>query len=164
MRVVGERNGIEKKLGLLIAITFVNVARQPIVTARYQLGPGFDRMLAQMFLQKLARDSATPELIGFGRVFRPRAFFPPKINRSVSFKIDRLLEKFFYLGDPFVDPLLVEIVDLVSRLEVAQQNVIIERRTIFFGQRIHIFLGEKKVTEIEEIQIAAQNLARQVVV
>ena len=120
MRVVGQRNGIQKKLGLLIAITFVNVARQPIVTARHQLGPGFDRMLAQMFLQKLAHDSAAPELVRVRAVFRPRAFFPPKINRAVAFKIDRLLEKFFYLGDPFINAFLVEIVDLVRRLEVAQ--------------------------------------------
>src|SRR5947207_2203910 len=112
----------------------------------------------------LTHNCSPPALVGFGRIFRPRALFPPKINRPASFKIDRLLEKFFNLADPFVDPPLVEIVDLVSWLEVAQQNVIIERRTIFFGQRIHILLGEKKVTEIEELQIAAQNLARQVVV
>src|SRR5438105_14332812 len=105
-------------------------------------------MLAQMFLQKLARDSATPELVGFGRVFRPRAFFPPKINLSVSLKIDRLLEKFFYLGDPFIDPIFVEMVALVSRLEVAQKNVVIKRRTICFGERLHIFLCEKKVTQM----------------
>src|SRR5205823_11191524 len=153
-----------KKLGLLIAIAFVNVTRQPIVTAGHQLGPGFNRVLAQMFLQKLARDPAAPELVRFRPVFRPRTLFPPKINRSVGFKIDRLLEKFFYLGNPFVDPLLVEIVDLVSRLKVTEQNVVIERGAIFFGDRIDIFLSKKKVTEIQELQIAAQNLARQIVV
>ena len=117
-----------------------------------------------MFLQKFARDPATPELVRFRGVFRPRTLFPPKINCSVGFKIDRLLEKFFYLGDPFVDPLLVEIIHLVSRLEVAQQNVVIECGTIFSDHPIDIFLGEKKVTEIQEFQVAAQNFARQVVV
>src|SRR5438046_2338907 len=140
------------------------VTRDQIVPARHQRRPGFNRVLAQMFLQKLARYPATPALVRFRSVFRPRALFPPEINRSVGFKIDLLLEKFFYLGNPFVDPLLVEIVDLVSRLEVTEQNVVIERSTIFFGYRIDIFLGEKKVTEIQELQIAAQNLARQIVV
>src|SRR5437667_7298112 len=117
-----------------------------------------------MFLQKLARYPATPELVRFRTVFRPRALFPPEINRSVGFKIERLLEKFFYLGDPFIDPLLVEVVDLVCRLLLEKKNVVIERSTIFFGYRIDIFLGEKKVTEIQELQIAAQNLARQIAV
>src|SRR5437879_9809647 len=109
-------------------------------------------MLAQMFLQKLARDSATPELVGFGRVFRPRALFPPKVNRSVSFKIDRLLEKFFYLGKPFVDPHLVEIVDLVNRLEGAQKNVVIDRATILLCNPSHVYLGEQQATETAELE------------
>ena len=120
MRIVSQGNGVEEKLRLFIAITFVDIARKPIVSARDQLRSGFDRMLAQMFLQKLARDPATPQLLCLGHIFWPGAFLAPEIDRSVGFEIDRLFERFLDLSDTLIDSLLIKIVDLVSGFEVAQ--------------------------------------------
>src|SRR4026207_1249322 len=98
----------------------MHASRNAIVSARDQLRSGLDRMFAQMFLQKLARDPAPPQLIRLAYIFRPRTFIAPEIDRSVGFEIDRLFEQFLDFSYAFIDSLLIKIVDLVSGFEVAQ--------------------------------------------
>ena len=51
MRVVGLGESVEVKLDLLGPVFLVDGAGEAIVTAGDQLRPGFNRVLAQFFLQ-----------------------------------------------------------------------------------------------------------------
>ena len=116
-------------------------------------------MFAQIFLKQLVRDPSAPEFIGLGFIFRPGRFLPAQVDGVVRLEIHRLLEQFLDLGHPIVDPLLVEIEDLVGRLQVAEQNIVIERGAVFRGERVDILLGEEKMAEIEKLEIASSEIS-----
>ena len=91
VRVVRLRHRVEKILRLLVPILLMNVAREPIVATRDELRPRLDRMLTQMFLQKLTRDAAAPKIVGLRFVLWPRRFLPGQVNGTISLEIGWLL-------------------------------------------------------------------------
>ena len=160
MRVVSLGERIQIKFHLLFAIFLVDVPRDSIVAAADQLRPGLDRVLAQLFLQQFTRDAAVPQLIGLRFIFWPRRFFPAQLHGRVGFEIHRLFEQLFDLADSLVDSLLVEVVNLVSRLEIPEQNIVGQRGAVFCGQRVDIFLSEEEMAEIEQLEVIAQKFLR----
>src|SRR4029077_13632419 len=155
---------VEVELYLFVSVFLVDIAGEAIVTPCHQLRPGLEWVLAQMFLQQFVRDAAAPELIGFGLIFGPGRFLATELNRSVGLKIDGLLEQLLRLGDTLVHAFGVEIVNFVGWLQIAQKNVIIERGAIFRIECIDIFLREKEMTVIEQLEISLEKLLRQLVV
>ena len=151
MRIVGLGECVEEKLHLLVLVFLVHVARETIVAPRDELRAGLDRMLAQMFLQQLAGDATAPKLIGFRVIFRPRSFLAAKLNRPVSLKIGRLFEQLLYLRDSRIDAFLVQIVNLVSRFQVAEQNIVIDRRAVFRVDGVDILLRKKEMAKVEQL-------------
>ena len=164
MRVVGLGERIEKKLHLLVLVFLMHVAREAIVAPRHQLRPGLDRMFAQMFLQQLAGDAPAPKLIGFRVIFRPGRFLAAKLDRPVSLEIERLFEQLFHFRHARVDALLVQIVNLVSRFQIAEQNIVIDRRAVLRVDGVDILLREEKMTEVEQFEIRPQKFARDFVI
>ncbi len=54
--------------------------------------------------------------------------------------------------------------DLVGRLEVPEQDVVVERGGVFRRESVDILLGEKEMAEIEDLEIAGEEFARNLVV
>ena len=103
MRVICLGKRIEKEFDLLVLVLLVDVAGEAIIAASNQLRCGLNRMLAQMLLQQLVRDTAAPELIGFRFIFRPCRLLAAQLDGRIALEIDRLLQQFFYLCDPIIN-------------------------------------------------------------
>ena len=84
---------------------------------------------------------------------------PAQIDRPIGFEIRRLLQEFFDLPDAFIDAPGIKIVNLIGGLEVAEQNIVAECGAIFRVQHIDVFLGEEKMTVIEQLQIALKEFS-----
>ena len=117
-------------------------------------------MLTQVFLQKLVDDSPAPELIFFGLIFRPWRFLPAKLNRCIRFEINGLLQQVLNFRDPVVNAFRVKIVNLISRLECAEENIAGHRVAILRDHFINIFLSEKKMTVVEHLEIGLKEFPR----
>src|SRR5947199_10528349 len=104
MRVVCLGKRIEKKFDLLVLILLVHIAGEAIITASNQLRGGLNRMLAQMLLQQLVRNTAAPELVGFCFIFWPGRFLAAQLDRGIALEVDRLLQQFLYFRDSVVNP------------------------------------------------------------
>jgi hypothetical protein len=52
----------------------------------------------------------------------------------------------------------------VGRLEVAEENVIIESGSVFRVETVDVFLGKEKVAEIENFEVTGEKLFRDLVV
>ena len=154
---LGER--VQIKFHLLVLILLVDVAVETIIAASNQLRSRLNRVFAQMLLQQLVCDTTPPELVGFGLIFWPGRFLAAQLDRCITLEIDRLLQQVFYLGDPLVNALRVQRVNVVGRLERAKKNVFCHRAAVLGVQLIDIFLGKKKMTEIEHLQIRLQEFS-----
>ena len=100
-------------------------------------------------------------MIGLGFIFWPWRFFPSQLYSRVGLEIHRrFLQQLFDLADSLVDSLLVEVVNLVSRLEISEQNIVGQSRPVFCGQRVDLFLSEEEVAEIEQLEVIAQKFLR----
>ena len=164
VRVVSLRKRIEKQLYLFFLVLFVDVAGETIVAARDELRARLDRVFAQVFLEQLARNASAPDLISFRLILRPGRFLSAQLNGPVLLEIDRLLDQGFDLRHPGVDPLGIEIINLVGRFQVPQQDIVVQRRRILGGERIDIVLGEKEMAEIEQLEIGAKEFLGNLVV
>ncbi len=161
---VSLRKRIKIELNPFVLIFLVHGPGETIVTARYQLRPGLDRMLAQLFLQQFVRDATAPKLVGFRLIFRPGRFLAAELNRRVGFKIHRLVKQLLHLGHALVHALRVEIVNFVGRFQIAEKNVIAKRVTIFGTERVNILLCKKKMTVVEQLQISLEEFSRHFIV
>ena len=121
-------------------------------------------MFAQMLLQQLVGNTAAPELVSFGFIFRPWRFLTAQLDRLVALKIYRLLQKFFYLGHPLINTFGVQSVDVVSRFQGAKKNISSDRIAVFCAESVNVLLCKKEVTVIEQLQIRLQEFFRNLLV
>ena len=54
--------------------------------------------------------------------------------------------------------------DLVRRLQVPEQNIVVEGGGVFGRETVDVFLGEKEMAEIEHLEITGEQLARDLIV
>ena len=52
----------------------------------------------------------------------------------------------------------------MRRFQVPEQNIVVQRGRVFGRESIHVFLCEKEMTEIKQVEIAAKELARHLIV
>ena len=97
-----------------------------------------------------------PKLIGIGVIFWPGGFLAAHLHGRVALEIERLLQQLLDLCHPLINAFLVEIVNLVGRFEVAEQDVVAQRGAVFSRQRIDVLLGKEKVTEIEQLEVVTE--------
>ena len=164
VRIVGLRQRVEVKFDLLFVIFLVDVAQHAVVAALDQFRPGLDRMIGQLLLQELVLDPLAPKIIGLGFVLRPGRFLPAEEDGFVGLEINRLLDQFLDLLDPIFHPFLENGENLVRRLEVPEQDVVVESGGVFRGESVDILLGEKEMAEIEDLEVAGEQFARNLVV
>ena len=127
VRIVGLGERVEEELDLLFIIFLVDVAQHAVVAALDQLGPGLDRMLGQFLLQQLVRDSIMPKFVGLRFVLRPGRFLAAEEDGLVRLEIHRLFDQLLDFFHPVLHSLLENGENFVGRLEVPEQDVVIER-------------------------------------
>jgi hypothetical protein len=154
----------EEQLHLLGLAFLVDVTHEAIVTARDELRAGLDRVLAHALLEELVRHAPAPDRIGLGFVFRPDSFLAAELDRLIAFELHRLLDELFDFRDALINALLVKLVDFISRLEIAEQNVVVDRGAVLRVKRVDILLREEKMAEIEQLEISAKELLRDLVI
>ena len=83
-----------------------------------------------------------------------------KLNRGVTLEINRLFQQFFNFSDTLVHAFRIEIINFVSRLECAKENVAGNRVAVFCVQLIDIFLSEKQMAVIEHLEVRLKEFSR----
>jgi hypothetical protein len=82
----------------------------------------------------------------------------------IRLEIHRLLYQFLDFRNPILDPLLENGENLMRWLEVPQQNIVIERRSIFRRERVNVFLGEEEMAVVEKLDVTGQQFPRNFIV
>ena len=164
VRIVGLGQRVEEQFDLLVGILLVDVAQHPVVAALDQFRSGLDRMIGQFFLEQFVLDPLAPEIVGLRFVLRPGRLLPAEEDGFVRLEIHRLLEQFLDFLHPVFHPFLENGENIVGRLEVAEQDIVVERGGVFGGESVDVLLGEKEMAEIEHLEVTGEQLARDLVV
>jgi hypothetical protein len=110
-------------------------------------------------LEEFRFDAVAPEPVGGGFVGGPGFFVAVELGGAVAVEGEFLVEQFVDLADAGFAALDEAVVDVPSGLEVAEEDVVLQRSAVAGGELVDVLLGEEEAVVVERFEVGVEGAA-----